>query len=76
MKYIIRAHANLRHYLPDRGETVEISTEERKISDILLIIGIPDSEIMQVKVGSAIVSKEFIVGDFDTIELFPIMAGG
>ncbi len=77
MKIKIKALANLRHYLPDNKEEIEIDIEDGVcISEVLKILKIPHPEILKTVIDNNIVSEEHIPKDNDVIEIFPIMAGG
>ena len=77
MKLKVKALANLRHYLPDKEEDIEIeATDNVNINEIFNILKIPHSEIWKAVINNTLVSNEHIPKDNDTIEIFPILAGG
>lgn len=77
MKLTIMAHANIRHYFPDKNELQETEVEDNiTVGTILNRYDIPESEIMLVLVNKNIATKDHILKENDCLEIFPVLCGG
>ena len=76
-RYKVRAHANLRHYLPGAKEESLVESERPlSVRALLERLGIPESEVMTVSVGGEALQPERLIAQDCEVELFPVISGG
>jgi len=77
MRYRVHAHAGLRHYVAGGAEFAEVEVDgSPTVATILRSLGIPDDQVLVVRVGARIVRADHVAADGDVIEAFPIVDGG
>lgn len=77
MRYTITAIANLRHYLPGAVETLVIEGgEHEEAGSIVKLAGIPEGEIMALKVGGDVVKADYRLKEGEELVIYPVLSGG
>ena len=77
MKLRVKALANLRHYLPEKQEYIEVEVADgQSVSEIIDLLKIPGPEVMMVIKNKQKIPLDHVPGDNDLIELYPVLAGG
>ncbi|MBI5243155.1 MAG: MoaD/ThiS family protein [Elusimicrobia bacterium] len=77
IEYRVRAHANLRHYLPGaKGEARIDAPRPLKARELLEELKIPEGEVMMVAVRGEAVKLESVIEEGCEVELFPVLSGG
>lgn len=77
LRYRVRAHANLRHYLPGADEAAQVETGRPLSAQALLAkLGIPESEVVTVAVDGVAVRLDEVLGRSCAVEIWPVLSGG
>ncbi|MDQ7823604.1 MAG: hypothetical protein RDV48_12465 [Candidatus Eremiobacteraeota bacterium] len=77
MKYTITAIANLRHYLPGASESMALEGgENEEAGAIARLAGIPEGEIMALKVGGEVVAPDYRLKEGEELVVYPVLSGG
>jgi len=79
MRIQVRLYAALRQYQPDlrRGEALALNVPRgTTVGQAVRQIGIPDDIPLVAMVNSSVRKLEHVLGEDDTLSLFPPVAGG